>query len=90
VAAVTSDDLANVAIGLAATDVRAKVPLIMRLGDGDVARETESLLHLGEICDAHALIATTLAEAMIQGGGRPLTGESCLVSAGAAHQPPGG
>jgi hypothetical protein len=85
VAAVTSDDLANVAIGLAATDVRARVPLVMRLGDGDVAKETESLLHLGEICDAHALIASTLAEAMLQGGGRPLTGESCLVSAGGSR-----
>jgi voltage-gated potassium channel Kch len=82
VAAVTSDDLANVAIGLAATDVRTRVPLIMRLGDGDVAKETESLLHLGEICDAHALIATALADAIIRGGGRPLSGESCLVSAG--------
>lgn len=62
VAAVTSDDLANVSIGLAANDLRADVPLVLRLGDGDVATETESLLHLGRICDAHALIARTLAD----------------------------
>ncbi|MGH2835973.1 MAG: potassium channel family protein [Solirubrobacteraceae bacterium] len=65
VAAVTSDDLANVSIGLAATDVRPGVPLVLRLGDGEVAAETESLLHLGQICDAHALIAQTLAAGLI-------------------------
>lgn len=65
VAAVTSDDLANVSIGLAANDVRPGVPLVLRLGDGEVAAETESLLHLGRICDAHALIAQTLAQGLI-------------------------
>lgn len=65
VAAVTSDDLANVSIGLAARDVRSGVPLVLRLGDGEVAAETESLLHLGQICDAHALIAQKLAAGLI-------------------------
>jgi voltage-gated potassium channel Kch len=65
VAAVTSDDLANVSIGLAASDVRPGVPLVLRLGDGEVAAETESLLHLGRICDAHALIAQTLGAGLI-------------------------
>lgn len=60
-AAVTSDDLTNVAIGLAATDVRADISLVMRLGDGNVADETASLLHLGRICDAHDLIAASIA-----------------------------
>lgn len=64
VAAVTSDDLANVSVGLAANDVRPQVPLVMRLGDGDVAAETESLFHLGQIVDAHALIAEMLAGAV--------------------------
>ncbi|HEX3803664.1 MAG TPA: NAD-binding protein [Solirubrobacteraceae bacterium] len=67
VAAVTSDDLANVSIGLAASDVRRGVPLVLRLGDGNVAAETESLLHLGQICDAHGLVAQTLAQAVIDG-----------------------
>jgi voltage-gated potassium channel Kch len=70
VAAVTSDDLANVSIGLAANDLWPDVPLVLRLGDGDVAAETESLLHLGRICDAHALIAQTLADGLIAVGGR--------------------
>lgn len=65
VAAVTSDDLANVSVGLAANDVRRDVPLLLRLGDGDVAAETESLLHLGRIFDAHALIAQTLADGLV-------------------------
>ncbi len=71
VAAVTSDDLANVSIGLAADDLRPGVPLVLRLGDGDVAAETESLLHLGRICDAHALIARTLADELIAAAGHP-------------------
>jgi len=67
VAAVTSDDLVNVAVGLAAEDLRPDVPIILRLGDGDVASETDSLLHLGRICDAHKLAAETLQRA-IEGG----------------------
>lgn len=64
VAAVTSDDLVNVAAGLAAGDVKPGVPLALRLGDGGVAVETESLLHLGRIFDAHHLAAKTLASAI--------------------------
>jgi Trk K+ transport system NAD-binding subunit len=64
VGAVTSDDLVNVAVGLAASDVKPGVPLALRLGDGRVASETESLFHLGRIFDAHHLAATTLAEAI--------------------------
>lgn len=70
VAAVTSDDLANVSIGLAANDVWPDVPLVLRLGDGDVAAETESLLHLGRICDAHALIAQMLGDGLVAVGKR--------------------
>ncbi len=60
VAAVTSTDLVNVAVGLAASDLAAGVPVILRLGDGEVAAETDSLLHLGRICDAHKIAAETL------------------------------
>ncbi len=64
IAAVTSDDLVNVAVGLAAEDLRADVPIVLRLGDGEVASETDSLLHLGRICDAHKLAAETLQRAI--------------------------
>jgi voltage-gated potassium channel Kch len=60
VAAVTSTDLVNVAVCLAASDLAPGVPLVLRLGDGDVAAETDSLLHLGRICDAHKIAAETL------------------------------
>jgi voltage-gated potassium channel Kch len=81
VAAVTSDDLANVAVGLAATDLRPEVPLVLRLGDGEVAAETESLLHLGRICDAHQLVARTLAGRVIVSDRRaPLPGPDHTVT----------
>ena len=64
VAAVTSNDLVNVAVGLAAEDLRADVPIVLRLGDGEVASETDSLLHLGRICDAHKLAAETIQRAI--------------------------
>jgi voltage-gated potassium channel Kch len=64
VAAVTSDDLVNVAVGLAASDLVPGIPVVLRLGDGEVAAETDSLLHLGQICDAHDVAAETLAQAI--------------------------
>lgn len=64
VAAVTSIDLVNVAVGLAASDLAPGVPLVLRLGDGEVAAETDSLLHLGQICDAHKIAAETLVRGL--------------------------
>ncbi len=62
VAAVTSDDLMNVAVGLAVKELAPEAPLVLRLGDGEVARETDSLLHLGRVVDVHELASTRLAE----------------------------
>lgn len=64
VAVVTSSDLANVAIALTARDLSPDVPVVLRLGDGEVAAETDSLLHFGRICDAHAIVADELARAL--------------------------
>jgi voltage-gated potassium channel Kch len=64
VAAVTSTDLVNVAVGLAASDLSPGIPLVLRLGDGEVAAETDSLLHLGRICDAHKIAADTLVRGL--------------------------
>jgi hypothetical protein len=64
VAAVTSADLVNVEVGLTANDLSPGIPLVLRLGDGEVAAETDSLLHLGRICDAHAIAADTLVQAV--------------------------
>jgi hypothetical protein len=68
VAAVTSDDLTNVAIGLAVNDLAPETPLVLRLGDGDVAAETESLLHLGAICDVHDVVADEIAQEILAFG----------------------
>jgi hypothetical protein len=38
--------------------------VVLRLGDGEVAAETESLLHLGEIFDAHRIAAEALADSL--------------------------
>jgi voltage-gated potassium channel Kch len=66
IAAVTSEDLVNVAVGLAASDLAPGVPLVLRLGDGEVAAETDSLLHLGGICDAHKIAADTLVRGLLE------------------------
>jgi voltage-gated potassium channel Kch len=68
VAAVTSEDLVNVAVGLAADDLSPGIPLVMRLGDGDVAAETDSLLHLGRIVDGHKVAVETLALGLAEHG----------------------
>lgn len=60
VAVVTSDDFVNVSVGLAVADAAPGVPVVLRLGDGDVAAETDSLLHLGRICDPHSIAADAL------------------------------
>jgi TrkA-N domain len=64
IAAVTSDDLVNVEIGLAARAAAPDVAVVLRLGDGEVAAETESLLHLGQIFDAHRIAAEALADSL--------------------------
>jgi Trk K+ transport system NAD-binding subunit len=61
VAAVTSSDLVNVEVGLAASDLAPGTPIVLRLGDGEVAAETDSLLHLGRISDPYRIAAETLA-----------------------------
>lgn len=66
VAAVTSSDLVNVEIALTASDLAPKIPLVLRLGDGEVAAETDSLLHIGRICDAHAIVADDLVRQLMR------------------------
>ncbi|MCW2952510.1 MAG: portal protein [Conexibacter sp.] len=63
-AAVTSDDLGNVAIALAARAVQPDLRVVLRFGDGDIAAETDSLLHVGIVRDAHRLAGAGLAAAV--------------------------
>jgi len=67
VAAVTSDDLENISVAMAARGAQDGIRVVMRVGDGDVANETRSLLALGLVRDVHRIAAGLLA-AMALGG----------------------
>lgn len=60
-ASVTSDELANVEIAVAARAAREDLRVVMRIREGDIADETRALVRLGETCDVHALGGKELA-----------------------------
>jgi len=68
VAAVTSDDLENISVAMTARGIHGDIRTILRVGDGNVANETRSLLALGLVRDVHRLAAAMLA-AQILGNG---------------------
>jgi hypothetical protein len=59
----------------------------MRLGDGDVAAETDSLLHLGVICDLHDVVADAIAVEVLRGATSLGEGQAPAPSAGAPPAP---
>jgi len=61
VAAVTSDDLQNLAIAMAARSIAPELRIVLRAGDGRLANETRSLLGFGVVRDVHQIAATLLA-----------------------------
>jgi hypothetical protein len=61
VAAVTSDDLENISVAMTARGIRSDIRTVLRVGDGNVANETRSLLALGLVRDVNRLAATLLA-----------------------------
>ena len=61
VAAVTADDLQNIQIAMAAQSVHPDVRVVLRVGDGQVANETRSLLSLGVVRDVHRIAGALLA-----------------------------
>ena len=65
VAAVTSNDLENIAVAMAARSVRPEIRVVMRVGDGEVANDTRSLLPLGLVRDVHRIAAAMLASIAI-------------------------
>jgi hypothetical protein len=67
VAAVTSDDLENISVAMTARGIHPDIRTVLRVGDGNVANETRSLLALGLVRDVHRLAASLLA-AKILGG----------------------
>jgi Trk K+ transport system NAD-binding subunit len=61
VAAVTGDDLENISVAMTARGIEQDIRVVMRVGDGDVANETRSLLALGLIRDVHRIAAALIA-----------------------------
>ena len=64
-AAVTSEQLTNVAVTVAAMAVEPDVRIVLRAGHDDVIRESRSLFHIGIVRDATELAATCLAAAAV-------------------------
>ncbi len=65
VAAVTSDDLENISVAMAASGVCPDIRTVLRVGDGQVANETRSLLALGIVRDVHRIAASLLAAKIV-------------------------
>ena len=65
VAVVTSNDLDNISTSMAARGIEEDIRVVMRVGDGDVANETLSLLPLGVIRDVHRIAAVMIASMAI-------------------------
>ncbi|MGB2711495.1 MAG: NAD-binding protein, partial [Conexibacter sp.] len=62
-AAVTSEDVTNIAACVAARALAPDVQIVLRAGDSDVTAESQSLFRLGTVCDVLRLTATVLAAA---------------------------
>jgi Trk K+ transport system NAD-binding subunit len=60
-AAVTSDDLENVSIAMAALAVHPDLRVVLRVGDGRLANETRSLFRFGLVRDVHRIAAALIA-----------------------------
>ena len=61
VAAVTSDDLDNISVAMTARGIHSDVRTVLRVGDGNIANETRSLLALGLVRDVNRLAAAMIA-----------------------------
>jgi Trk K+ transport system NAD-binding subunit len=61
VAAVTGGDLENISVAMTARAIEEDIRVVLRVGDGDVANETRSLLALGLIRDVHRIAAALIA-----------------------------
>ena len=65
VAAVTGNDLENISTSMTVQGIEKDIRVVLRVGDGDVANETRSLLALGVIRDVHRIAAVLIASIAI-------------------------
>jgi voltage-gated potassium channel Kch len=68
IAAVTSDDVTNIAVCMTALAIAPATRTVLRAGDGDMATETRSLFRVGLVRDAHRIAGAGIAAAAL---GRP-------------------
>jgi hypothetical protein len=59
--AVTSDEVENIAIAVAARGLRDDLHIALRAGDGDATSETQSLFKIGVVRDVYRIAGTALA-----------------------------
>ena len=64
-AAVTADDLENISGAMTARGIEEDLRVVLRVGDGDVANETRSLLALGLVRDVHRIAAVLIASMVL-------------------------
>ena len=66
-AAVTSDEVENIAIAVAARSASADLTIALRAGDGEATSETQSLFGIGVVRDVYRIAGTALAAAILDG-----------------------
>lgn len=93
-AAVTDDDLQNIAIGMTALAHEPDLRIVLRVGDGRLANETRSLFELGLVRDVHRIAAGLIAATATGSDAQRAVcsnDDTFLVTAdGALERPPGG
>lgn len=60
-AAVTSDDVENIAVAVAARRLHSDLHIALRAGDGDATSEVQSLFHIGVVRDVYRIAGSALA-----------------------------
>jgi Trk K+ transport system NAD-binding subunit len=60
-AAVTSDDVENIAVAVAARRMSGGLHIALRAGDGDATSEVQSLFHIGVVRDVYRIAGSALA-----------------------------
>jgi Trk K+ transport system NAD-binding subunit len=64
-AAVTSDEIENIAAAVAALAIRENMRTVLRAGSGDVLDETRALFRIGAVRDVYRIGGTLLASAAL-------------------------
>jgi hypothetical protein len=64
-AAMGSDDLDNVEVAIAALAVAPGLRVVLRAGEGDVIKESQSLFSIGQVRDVSALTAFAVTRALV-------------------------